>query len=42
MLSKSHEELIEVILKQAALIKDLINDNLEKENLICALMKESD
>ena len=42
MLNKSHEELIEVILKQATLINNLINDNLEKENLISVLMKESD
>lgn len=42
MQEKTHFELIEIINKLNEMIKELIAVNAEKENMILALMKESD
>ena len=40
MQSKSHSELIEIIEKQNKLIEELINENVEKENMVNVLMSD--
>lgn len=40
MQSETHSELIEIIEKQNKLIEELINENVEKENMINVLMSD--
>ena len=40
MQSETYSELIKIIEKQNKLIEELINENVEKENMINVLMKE--
>lgn len=40
MQNKTHIELIEIIEKQNKMIAELLNENLEKENMINVLMSE--
>lgn len=42
MQNKTHQELIEIIEKQNKMIAELLNDNVEKENMINVLMTEFD
>lgn len=40
MQEKTHQDLIEIVEKQNNMIAELINENLEKENMINVLMNE--
>lgn len=40
LLDKANSELIEIIEKQNKLIEELINENVEKENMINVLMSD--
>lgn len=40
MQEKTHQDLIEIVEKQNNMIAELLNENLEKENMINVLMNE--